>query len=427
MAELSDQLRSLLEAGQATEALEIMTQASGLETRQAVFVEALCHCMNRDFFAAELVFEDTEFDDQPISLLRARIAFELGKNEEAALILESVDESPGQDSNWLLFCSRATQYLEGCFGSGSHPSQSEALRQMLHGVDDSKLDDEEAGDLKRHFKSIEPVLQCFAKINLRLARLLRETELPHKEFIEELQSLIALLANWDPQGQGLRRKLVVMAGISELRAGRRQEAFSKVREQLGLEGDRGELEDWIHWGEFLHRGEFPEAVVLRAYLRAHTLHKRRASPSDSGELGTALALAKIYAHYGYGVEARSLLLEYYQAASPGRDWEKAMREVMVGDATLVGELAVDGLFALDAIPDELCQKAEPIEMDREPLSLLFLKAERCYAHLGAEHGQQILATAKKLKSALKDRDYDLTRSYENRLTRLVIKIYEEIC
>ncbi|MDF1665111.1 MAG: hypothetical protein P1V97_25340 [Planctomycetota bacterium] len=426
MVEIPESIRTLLQNQQGSQALEELRNTSGLESRQALFIEALCHSMNQDYVAASAVFEGIESKDDATLLLRARVAFELGSFEKTESFLGQMKRKKGDEYNTLLFSTKARKVFSvAALKSSSFDwlDVQDRFRELI--FSDQQKNGEDA--LRKSFRRLDPALFEILSIHQRMLTILDTADRPINGVIEDLKSLIQQLEELRPRGQKLRRDLTSTTGLIMSRNGLRSDAFSMVQEQLGVQGDRGDIEDWLAWGQFLKRASFPEADVLQAFLSAHSCSQSRGS--NDGDLSstpeTALALAEAYADYGYTVEARSLLHEYYDKGLRDEALKESMRAVMLREAMGVSDIDFDKAFDPDDLPEEFCDRAQGIEFDKELLSLLFIKAERCYERLGEAHGKEIITTAKKLKRALKDKDTELARSYESRLSRYVVRLYEE--
>lgn len=423
MVEIPESIRTLIQNQQGTQALEELRKTAGLESRQALFIEALCHSLNRDYVAASAVFEGVESKDDVTILLRARVAFELGSYEQTESLLNQMKRKKGDEYNWLVFSTKAQKLFS-----------VEALRSSTYDFTDVHerfrdliFSDQGKGEhgLQNAFRRLDPALFGVLSVHKELLRILGGEDRPFKAVAEDLLGLVHQLDEMRPRGQKLRREITTTAGLLMSRNGQRSDAFTMVQQQLGVQGDRGDIEDWLAWGQFLRSASFPEADVLQAYLSAHSCAQSRGGAEGGSTPETALALAETYADYGYTVEARSLLQDYYDQGLRDAALQESMRSVMLREALGVSNIDFDKAFDLDDIPDEFCEKAQPIEFDKDVLSLLFIKAESCYERLGEDHGKEIIATAMKLKKALKAKDTRLARSYESRLSRYVVRLYEE--
>lgn len=424
MAEIPDSIRALIQEGQGSQALEELRSSSGLDSRQALFIEALCHSLNKDYVAAAAVFEGLETKDDATLLLRARIAFELGSYEQTEQFLEAMKRKKGDEYNWLVFSTLTRKVFSmGALRSTSFDwvDSHERFRELIFSTSKQRDEDE----LRKAFRRLDPSLLGVLSCHQKMLELLAQPDRPVKALIEDLKSLIQQLEDFRPRGQRLRRDLISTLGLIMSRNGLRSEAFSMVQQQLGVQGERGDADDWLSWGAFLKRAGFPEADVLQAFISAHNCSKNRALEDELATPKTAIALADAYAYYGYTVEARSLLHEYYDKGLRDEALKESMRAVMLRGALGVTNIEDEKAFDFDDLPEEFCERAGEIELDKEVLSLLFIKAERCYERLGEDHGADIITTAKKLKGALKSKDHELARSYESRLARYVVRLYEE--
>jgi hypothetical protein len=422
MFEIPLDIKELIQSGHADDALARLRVSQGLEPLVVSYLEGLCHSLNGDFLAAESVFEGFESEDEATLLLQARIAFELGKYVEAEGFLELVSADNRDEVKWLAFCNSARRFLPDIGEETS--AEGSKLRQLCKRLFSPDVDAGQSA-LKSQFGLLDPGLQSFVEMNEQLEILL-ETDLRPKRMAEELQVLVRRLDEWQPRGQVLRRHLLGLLGLQWLKAGKRDQAFEVVKTQLQLEG-HGDIDDWLTWGDFLKKGGFAEIVVLEAFRRALQL-----SNEHSGDLvlehapRAALALADAYSYYGYTVEARSLLQEFYDQGLRDEGLRSALRRVMVREALGLEDIMLMGKERGAAeLPEFFSENAEEIELNKEALSLLFIKAEFCFEKLGVENGREVLEAAKKLKTALIEKDHERARRYEKRLSRYVVRLYEE--
>lgn len=371
------------------------------------------------------------------AVLEARVSLENRDLERCRAALAQFP--PGQEAHraWLEFAASLV-------AAGWRDRELESLKRIAHVlVDDSftmsALESNNSEDSEAEAQANDGVRAAFEQLpeasDLRsimqvvacLARLESQKRLAPRDLANELLALARLLKDVRQQGKRLRARLLIRSSEILARLGEGPELRARLQEIIAFPAQESAAReaagiwDTLTWAVALKESSAPESEVLELARWAQTLAAKNQHSEDWRE--AALLLARLYAEYGYTIEARSLLHSVYERGHKNKDLIAGLRHIIFVEAFGLKEttgLAFEGLSFEDIDMD---LHLPPLQKDR--FELLFFKAQECYKKLGANHGGDVLSAARTLKACLKDKDFQRALRYEERLAQIVTRIQEE--
>jgi len=394
IAEL-ERAAALLRAGEAQDALNglIAVDPDSLDQRDRTAVwatRAVCLALlGRWEAAAESA---TKLPDQsdPLRLIRCRIAFELDDLDQAADHFARLEEIDEAQSAWLGFCLAIAQKLEAQDPDSRFPTVDRIARLVGGGAQiRRKGRNSSVGRALARFVSDVPAVVLLQAIS----RIRDISEIVAKQpavAIDALTDLSLLLKRLRPHGQRLSRLLLLQASLLEDAMGRNELAAERRQELFAQSAKPDEL---LLWAELMQRSKARPDEILSLLRQAH-----EAQSSDSPSLlpSAAAALAAALNSFGRTIESRRLLHGYLEAGVRDPTLDELLRRALTSAAY---ETRPRSPF--DAIPEEL-PSYQP-ELGREPLSVLFVHAQRFFQSQD-KGSKSVLDAAKNLKLALKKQD-----------------------
>jgi tetratricopeptide (TPR) repeat protein len=260
------------------------------------------------------------FEGDEVLLLRARAAFEQGAGDSARALLDRIEDRAGE--RWLqLHCAVELLRLSRGAPEGLDWSRLARLWEQMSAL----------SGLER-WPGRAP-LEGILRLRAALEGSPQSAPLTGVRLVEALLVLAEEAQRWPLAFVELRGSLLLAAGERLLGQGRRDEARERIKMSLKLDGESVVPYDWVTWGRFLKRLGDREDLIIDAFRRAYSSWQaQHASEPISRCPQVALELARVYAEYGYLVEARALLFAFYELGLRDEPLRELLRKVILQES-----------------------------------------------------------------------------------------------